>query len=198
MRTAVLAASFFAFGVTLGGSIGPDGAPSLGAEARATTSILMTLDELCKASEQIAIVEPLERRSQWEQLGGSKRIVTYTRLSVVEPVAGKPRDEVWVRTLGGTVDKIGQSVAGEATFTIGERSVVFLADMDGVPVVTGLAQGHFPIALKDDVLVLRSSPDPGNLLPRKSGKGSAREALVGTALDPALDRIRKAFAAIKR
>jgi hypothetical protein len=187
-----------AFGVTLGGSIGPDGAPSLGAEASATTSLLMTLDELCKASDQIALVEPLERTSRWEQLGGSKRIVTYTRLSVVENVAGKKRSELWVRTLGGTVDRIGQYVAGEASFTIGERSVVFLADMDGVPVVTGLAQGHFPLELKENELVLRSSPDPGNLLPRKSGKGSAREALVGAKLDPALSKIRTAFASSKR
>jgi hypothetical protein len=187
-----------AFGVAFGGAVDDRGAPALGTEAHATTSILMTLDELVRGSEQVAIVEPLERTSRWEELAGSRRIVTYTKLRVDETIAGKERAEVWVRTLGGTVDKIGQAVAGEASFTLGERSVVFIGNMDGVPVVTGLAQGHFPLTMRGSDIVLASSPDPGNLLKRKAAKTSARDELVGTVLDEAVAKIKTAAAAPKK
>lgn len=157
----------------------------IGAEARATVSVLMTLDEMVEVSSLVVVAQPTERFSRWEELGGSKRIVTFTRLAVQESVTGDTSDDVWVRTLGGKVDKIGQAVAGEAELKLGETALVFLARAGDQLVVTGMAQGHFPLEIQDQDLVLRSSPDTGTLLKRKDGKASAREELLGLKLSAA-------------
>lgn len=173
----------------------PDGSLGVGNQAQATVAVLMTLDEMVELSELVVVGQPVERYSRWEELGGSKRIVTYTKVVVDESVQGKADSEIWVRTLGGRVDKIGQAVAGEADLKLGETSLVFLARAgDDQIVVTGMAQGHFPLEVKDDELILRSSPDTGTLLKRKDGKQSAREELLGTRLSAAkkLVKARKA------
>ncbi len=162
-------------------------------EAHAAVSILMSLDELCGHSARVVLAEPVERTSRWEELAGGRRIVTSTRLVVEETLAGEPESEVWVRTLGGRVDKIGQHVAGEATFTIGERSVVFLERAGEATVVTGMAQGHYRLAEKEGEVVLRPSPDAGTLLPRRGPAVAAREILVGARLAKATDAIREAW-----
>jgi hypothetical protein len=163
-------------------------------EAEATVSVLFTLEELVDRSDSIAVVQALERFSQWEEVAGSRRIVTYTKLSVSETMAGAEAEEVWVRTLGGKVGKIGQHVAGEAQFTIGERAVVFLAKIDDVHVVTGMAQGHFPLVDADGVVRLKSSPDTGSLVHKRGPRVSAREKLVGAKLTDATRDIKAASA----
>ncbi len=94
----------------------------------------------------------LEQRSQWEELGGARRIVTYTRLSIDRPVAGQPDGEIWVRTLGGAVGDIGQQVSGDAQLKIG-------APGDGLRVQGGLGPGR-----------VRDGPGP---LPRRRRRGQA-------------------------
>jgi hypothetical protein len=175
-------------------SPGPNGGPSV-RDAHATVALLMSTEELVAVSKHVLVGEPVERFSKWEKVGGSNRIVTYTRLVVSEGIVDAPESEsVWVRTLGGKVDKIGQSVAGEAEFKIGEPAVVFLASVDaGTLVVVGMAQGHFPIETKDGERVLRSSPDMGHLVRKKGDtRRSAREDLVGAKLDAARTRILEA------
>jgi hypothetical protein len=175
-----------ALALALGGAAAALPPPGDRGRAEAAVSILMTLDELVASSSRVVLAEPLERTSRWEVLGGGKRIVTYTRLAVSEPVAGAGSSEVWVRTLGGAVDGIGQHVAGEATFQIGERSLVFLeAAPDGATVVTGMAQGHYRLAEVEGEIVLRPSPDAGTLLPRRGPSIAAREVLAGARLDRA-------------
>lgn len=168
-------------------------APGVDGDAHAAVSILMTLDELVATSSRVVVAEPIERTSRWEELGGGRRIVTYTRLAIDETVAGGARSDVWVRTLGGSVDKIGQHVAGEASFTLGEKTLVFLEDVDGATVVTGMAQGHYRLAEVDGDVVLKPSPDSGTLLPRKGPSIAARELLVGARLDRARALVQNAW-----
>ena len=182
--------------LTLG--VSPTLAPRLGSEAEATTAVLMTLDEMVRVSEHVVVVEPVERVSQWETVGNSERIVTYTRVVIESPVVGQAQGEVWVRTLGGTVGKIGQHVAGEAQFTLHQKALVFLARPGEKFVVTGMAQGHFPIDESDAARTLKSSPDTGTLLRSKKSTGpSAREELVGETLARASQKIQAAKAAQK-
>ncbi len=164
-----------------------------GGDAHAAVSIEMSLDELVGFSARVVVAQPVERKSSWEESDRGKRIVTYTRLVIEETVAGDERSEVWVRTLGGKVDKIGQQVSGEAVFKLGERTMVFLEDVGSATVVTGMAQGHF--RLKDDggELVLVSSPDVGSLLPRRGPSIAAREILIGKKLAPAATAVREAW-----
>ncbi len=196
MRAWVLGASLAAFaaswtcGVT-GGRVG------LG-EAHATTSVLLTLEELVERSGTVAVVEAVERSSRWEVVGESKRIVTYTRLVVHEAIRGDAGEEIWVRTLGGKVGKIGQHVAGEAQFSLKARAVVFLTKAGDVTVVTGMAQGHYPLVEKDGAVRLTSSPDTGNLVERRGPRVSARERLVGAKLADATSSIKTAAKALEK
>lgn len=186
--------------VTLVTGFDDRGEPILGSEAHATVSVLMTMDELVSGSAVVLVGQPVERKSQWEELGGSKRIVTYTRILVEETMGGEGRPEsVWVRTLGGRVGDIGQHVAGEAQFTIGETAVVFLAKAGEALVVAGMAQGHFPLIVGGDDRVLTSSPDTGTLLKRKKDDPArtARDELVGSTLANARKRVASAFKAKK-
>src|SRR5262249_19282298 len=149
--------------------------------------------ELVAASRYVVVATAQDRYSQWEELAGGRRIVTYTRIKVDRAAIGEAPNELWVRTLGGTVGKIGQSVSGEAQIQIGAKSLLFLAAADGALVVTGLAQGHYPIVVDDDGRTkLAPSPDAGALLPRRGPSISAREVLVGAALDKGVDAIMRA------
>lgn len=176
-------------------------APLAVADARATVAVLLTLEELVESSAHVVVGTPGERYSVWEELPSGKRIVTYTKVAVERAVAGSPGGEVWVRSLGGAVGKIGQSVAGEAQLHTGKRALLFLAKAGGTLVVTGMSQGHFPVVADDKgVARLAPSPDQGLLLARRGPSLSAQERLVGGKLDDAaslVQQIRKAADAKK-
>src|SRR5262249_32341508 len=99
---------------------------------------------------------------------------------------GKLGAEVWVRTLGGSVGSIGQAVPGEAQLANGSRALLFLAEVKGVVVVAAMSQGHYPVVLDDKgVARLAGSPDTGLLIPPPGPVLTARDRLVGVALDDA-------------
>jgi hypothetical protein len=175
----------------------PDGLPGLPTgRAEASVSVLLSLDELVAGSTHVVVATAGERRSVWEDLPSGRRIVTYTRLAVERSVAGAPVKEVWVRTLGGVVGRLGQSVAGEAQMPAGSRALLFLAEARGVVVVAGRAQGHYPIKVEaDGIAKLAPSLDAGMLVPRRGPTISAREQLVGRALDDAAAVVTAAFRA---
>ena len=144
-------------------------------EAVAGVSVLLSLDELTAVSTHVVLARAVDRTSAWEELGGGRRIVTYTRLRVERSVVGAAATELVVRTLGGAVDGIGQSVSGEAQLTLGSRSLLFLAQGEGALVVTGMAQGHYPVVeLEKEPPRLGPSPDSGMLLPRRGPNGGSR------------------------
>jgi hypothetical protein len=166
--------------------------------AQAAVSMRLTLPELVAASKYVVVATPAERHSVWEDLAGGRRIVTYTRLVIDRSVVGAPGGEVWVRTLGGEVGSIGQAVAGEAHLRTGERSLDFLAEVPGTFVVTGLGQGHFPIANDESgTPKLRAATSRPGLITRRGPSIGADEVLVGTALDDATVTIQRAHRAIQ-
>jgi len=121
-------------------------------DAHASVSIAILFDELVRDATAAAGVTPIEQNAVWED----GRIYTYTRVHVDSRVAGPlADDEVWIRTMGGVVGKIGQIVEGEAVLTVGRPSLLFLQPHvdfttktpTGTWVVTARAQGQFPIAL---------------------------------------------------
>lgn len=165
-------------------------------EAEASVSLLLSLDELVAASRMVVVGTPIARESKWEEIGGGKRIVTYTRVQVDRAVDGQAPGEVVVRTLGGTVGKIGQYVSGEAALSTGTPALLFLSGDGAALHVTAMAQGHYPVVRDDQgVARLRKSPDAGALLPRRGPQISAQEVLVGTKLEEgeaAVVRVRQA------
>lgn len=158
----------------------------------ASVSVSIPMAELVHNADMGLIGVPRERHSVWEGFEGGKRIVTYTRISVERMLFGEPAKEVWVRTLGGTVEKLGQQVSGEPELFEGKRQLLFLSNVDGALVVTARAQGHYRIE-DGERPRLRTSPDPGVLLPPR-GKGAvlhARDVLAGADLSEAIQIIQQ-------
>lgn len=160
--------------------------------AEASVSILLSLEEITAASTAVVVGTASEQKSQWEELAGGKRIVTYTKIKVDKTIAGSPGTEVWVRTLGGAVGKLGQAVSGEASLTIGSKAVLFLMKRGDVTMVTGMAQGHYPIKVDEKgISKLRASPDAGAQIQPNGPTIAARDMLVGQTLDAAVTAITK-------
>jgi hypothetical protein len=160
-------------------------------DASASVSIALALDDLVRHADAVAIVTPVEENSVWE----NGRIFTYTRVHVDTGVAGElgTGGETWIRTLGGIVGHIGQSVEGEAVFTMGRPSMLFLhhgsGTVGGTYEVAGRAQGQFPVYLDEakQLRVMRSSA-VGVLLPPRQTGGAGAGALPADKLNPLLAR----------
>jgi hypothetical protein len=100
-------------------------------------------------------------------------------------------DEQWVRTLGGVVGKVGQIVDGEAVFSPGHASLLFLRPGPvGALDVTARGQGQFPLVAgtagagptAQQLVVVRSHA-AGALLPQPaSSQGAARATLASDIL----------------
>ncbi len=144
--------------------------------ARAGVAIAVSLPELLRSSTAVGFAQSAEVTSHWEEIGGSRRIVTYHRVGFDELVIGKDR-ELWVRTLGGRMGDIAQVVHGEAELRMGEPCLLFVSPArDGALVVTEMAQGHYPLRAESGTLRLRPSPRLGRLI---RPDGSAAQMLIG-------------------
>src|SRR5947208_11004398 len=96
--------------------------------AAASTFVELSVAELVSKSTLVIAGTPLDSRSLWEDSEGARgrRIVTYTRVRVDRLIDGNVSGDVWVRTLGGEVDDIGQHVEGEAVLPREKPSLLFL------------------------------------------------------------------------
>jgi hypothetical protein len=171
-------------------SIGVLGA-ALSRHAHASLSRAVPVADLVGRSQHVMLGEPLDADSVWEELGGRKHIVSYTRVRVHELLAGADpkQDELLVRTLGGRVGDLGELVHGEARLTLGERSVLFVMPARDVLAVTAMAQGHYPL-LRDAAGTerLRRSPEAAELL---NEAGSAVKRFTGMQVPEARELIRR-------
>lgn len=161
----------------------------LGKPASATIARSLSLQALVRGSRRVAIVTALAAESHFEELGRRRRIVTDTRVRIEEHIAKEElrESEVLVRTLGGSVGRLGELVHGQAQLVLGEPCVAFLLQgPDGLHYFNGMAQGHYPLSGDAGKRLLRS-PDLPELL---NFEGSAVKALVGSELAPARERIR--------
>lgn len=157
--------------------------------ALGSVQLSVLFDELLRDSASVGVVSGLEQRSVWED----GRIYTYTRVRCDRALAGdwKPGGEAWIRTMGGVVGDIGQSVSGEPSIGVGTRSVVFLhPGPAGALEVTARAQGQFPVLLDPVTKVERTvrAPDVGALLPPPRERVARVKALARAAVTPAATR----------
>jgi hypothetical protein len=138
---------------------------ALAGHASASVAIAVTFDTLVERAETAMIVVPIDANSVWE----GKRIVTYTHLRVERAIAGQGAGDVTIKTLGGSVGDIGQSVSGEPVFMPGEKSIVFLRKVDTNFMVVERAQGQYPLTFDKDKQrwMTKGASDVGALVPRK-------------------------------
>ena len=144
-------------------------------DAHASVSIAILFDELVERASAASVVTPTEQHSVWED----GRIYTYSHVHVDSTLAGAVPQDAWIRTLGGVVGKVGQSVDGEAVLTVGRPSLLFVqpvAAQPGTFEVTARAQGQFALAGGT-----AASSLPAMRFVRAHG--------VGAVMPPGLDRI---------
>ncbi len=159
--------------------------------ASATIVRALSLPALVQGSRRIVVVTALASESHFEELGRRRRVVTDTRMRVEEGLAKADGvdSELLVRTLGGSIGRLGERVHGQAQLVLGEPCVAFLLQgPDGLHYVNGMAQGHYP---------LRGTGAAGRQLARSADlpeildfDSSAVKALVGSQLGSAGARIR--------
>jgi hypothetical protein len=156
----------------------------------------MSLSELVWTSNAIVIGTPVDAVSQWEDEGDGRRIVTVSKIDVLQALDRRPpRDsQMYVQTLGGRVGGIGQIVHGEAELDARRPQVLFLGPgQRGRLRVMGRAQGHYPL-LDDESGTprLRTSPrlgdfvvqDPYSAVARLRGATvSACERMIAEEID---------------
>lgn len=168
-------------------------------DAEASVSIAVGFDSLVKDADTVCVVVAQETKSLWED----GRIVTYTRVKVEQGVAGDlgAGSEGWVRTLGGSVGKIGQLVDGEPNLAVGKPSLVFLRKFKQGTTweVSARSQGQYPV-LTDEATKLRKvirATNVGVLLPPKvapavAPAGAVQTQNVATTAPPAVVSFRLA------
>jgi len=117
--------------------------------AHATTARAVSLADLVRRSTRIARATALDSFARSEDIGGTRHIVTYSRLRIDDSIHGPSGEsETLVRTLGGRTADLGEIVHGEAELALSQPCLVFLTmDPNGVELVTAMSQGHYPVAL---------------------------------------------------
>lgn len=164
------------------------------ASARATIVVEESLAQLTEEAAVVALGEVLSVDSRWEEVGGSKVILTRVVIATERGLKGAAQGEaVAFWTLGGQVDGIGQRVTGEPSFRVGERALVFLqarGDQDPRLWVSGMAQGAFRVVTSDAGAEVAVRDTSGLALAEvkahwdpSTGRLSARAQLQPEALD---------------
>lgn len=117
-----------------------------GRPARASTVLALSLEEMTRRADVIAVAVAKERQARREQNGAL--IVTDVKLEVETGLKGvKSGDNIVATVLGGAIDGLALQVPGEASFTTGQKAIVFLTRTpDGAELrVVGMSQGVLPI-----------------------------------------------------
>ena len=118
-------------------------------------------------SEWVVVATVKSANSHYETIGGSRRMVTDTVLSIEEAVMPNRSSNnletgtITVRTLGGTVGEVAQYVPGEAILARGTSQMLFLDEgSDAIFRVSAMAQGQYPITT-DEQGQRTLQPSPG-------------------------------------
>ena len=153
----------------------------------------MSLPSLVQGSRRIVVVTALASESHFEELGRRRRIVTDTRVRVEERLAKADGadSELLIRTLGGSLGRLGERVHGQAQLVVGEPCVAFLLQgPDGLHYVNGMAQGHYPLQRDSaGTELLRRSPAATELLDEAD---SAVRRLMGLRVSEARSLVQQA------
>lgn len=108
--------------------------------AWSTTLIKLDFADLAGQADRIVLGTVAGLNSHWEETG--RFIQTDVVIDVERYVTGSGPAQLTLRTLGGRIGGLGQVAEGAASFSPGERVLVFLtAWEDGTPKVLGYAQG---------------------------------------------------------
>lgn len=134
----------------------------MAAPASASTVLELDLDELVSASNQIVVGKVADLDARVEADG---RVYSYIRIQVAETLKGEHQREVVIRQIGGRTEELATIVPGMPDFKPDEEVLVFLEHVTRhrIPVVTGMAQGKFHIAIGPDNRTRYAVPQLGDM-----------------------------------
>jgi hypothetical protein len=119
--------------------------------AVATSQLPHTLAQRAQASDRVAVVEVVDRRTV---LDGPERFHTETQLKVIDEVRGSGPALVTLLQLGGTHAGRTQHIPGDADFAVGERALVFLhCRQPQRCVLVSMGEGKQPVVDQTAVVV---------------------------------------------
>jgi len=119
---------------------------TLATNARGTTVVPPTFDQLVDEAEVIFQGKVTAVRSQWAGEGAQRVIVTFITFSVEDSMKGNPGQSYTIRMLGGTVDGETIEIADAPKFNVGDREVLFVEHNGSqfIPLV-GIMHGRFHV-----------------------------------------------------
>lgn len=111
----------------------------------------MPLEMLCRHAERIVIAEVTAARvtkAEWPGLGNLT--TTVFTLKIEKTWKGAASSTIELEALGGTDPKTGitTQASGAPRFTVGERALVFIDEVNGISRVYGWTQGKYEVVVK--------------------------------------------------
>ena len=103
----------------------------------------LSVEQMTQMADSIVLGDVVNLVSQWEDTGAGKGIFTYVTIDASQYVKGSGYRTVMFKIPGGQVGDITQVVTDVPSFTLGEKTIVFLQQKD-FPVV-GWHQGKFTV-----------------------------------------------------
>lgn len=146
----------------------------------------LPLRSMIAQSEHVVLLTGLDSRCLSISIAGRPTIVTEARLRVEEVLTKQAPNgvELLVRSLGGVLDGVGELVHGQAEFARDAQCLAFLSRAPDASLwVTGMAQGHYPIATPTSAEALLSASP--HLAALRDFEHSAVKSLVGQKLQQA-------------
>ena len=117
--------------------------------------------ELTRFSDVVAHGNVISVEPRWDYEAGAIYTHVTVELRDVMKGAGRPGELLEIKQLGGEIDGLALGIGGQATFVVGEETVVFLETRprDGTFYTSALWQGKFTVehpADNPDGLAVRS------------------------------------------
>jgi hypothetical protein len=129
----------------LGAAIAAASGAALPPRTHASVVEALDLDQLAVGAADVVVADVVDLHPRWDE---RRRIVTDVRLRVREAMKGgaRPGAVLTLVRLGGAIGDLGMRVEGEASFSPGERALVFAVPAEAGRVrALGLAQGVMPV-----------------------------------------------------
>ena len=142
------------------------------ANARATTVIPPTFDQLVGDAELIFQGTVTDVRSQWIGDGAERAVVSFITFQIEDALKGNPGGSYTIRMLGGTIDGKTWEVTDAPKFKVGERDILFVEHNGSqfIPLV-GIMHGRFHV---------QTEPNGANeKITKDSGAAMANVAKLG-------------------
>jgi len=165
--------------------------------ASATVMLELDLRALVGRADLVFVGKVIAKKSRWSE--DRRHIVTDAVLAVQRSIHGRvTAKRVVIRSLGGTVGKVGMRVAGSPSLGVGQQLLLFTERRAGHRYVVGMRQGVYRVTRARDGTLQVERSLRGLTLTKRTPSGLRRVAPAGNReerLSAFVRRIRATVAA---